>query len=508
MIKNTLARIVRSCSAALLLSVVIHGWFAGVPTAVAAQAVTISLNGERLETPVEPRLSQGRILVPARAVFEKVGASVRWDERLRRVEIATPGRRVLLPLGSDWAQVNDRFIALDVPAGIIDGRTLVPLRFVAETIGAGVHWRPDDGTVLLTTGSTQPDAGPMPSPERTAMTVTAQGTAGNPWLSLAEAQALSEAAGWSLSVDAVERTLRFRRGDDRALMIADVPVAERNGTFVALTADAVPATAIGTASTAAPGDADWRIPLAMFEIVFGWEIEPVVAGAENAQEQPPTAAPLRYVVRYPSDPSPWPQSPAAPEGVDALIDALRPLQAPIRGARATFADSQVAGAPRPYRNGVHEGFDWYGGVVGVPVTPDTPVRALRAGVVVRADHDWRTPSAATRQAWLAASARSGETPAWILDLLRGRQVWVLHGDGILARYVHLSSVAAGLQPGTRVEAGQILGTAGNSGTSDEVAGRRNAGVHLHLDVLIAGENPWLRLSPAQQRAVWSAVMTD
>lgn len=77
-----------------------------------------------------------------RAIFEALGASVDWDQAYRETVTATKnGTTVKLRIGSETAYRNDQPITLEVP-GIMDEnwRTMVPLRFVSEALGANVDW--------------------------------------------------------------------------------------------------------------------------------------------------------------------------------------------------------------------------------------------------------------------------------------------------------------------------------------------------------------------------------
>lgn len=89
---------------------------------------------------VPPQVVRGRVLVPLRAVGEVLGARVRWDPRRRAAVVEKDRQQVVVPAGSARAYVAGKPRALDVPARLVAGRVLVPLRFVAEAMGVPVHW--------------------------------------------------------------------------------------------------------------------------------------------------------------------------------------------------------------------------------------------------------------------------------------------------------------------------------------------------------------------------------
>lgn len=113
--------------------------------------VQVLLDQHRLSFDVEPMIDQGRTLVPLRGILEAVGAQVAWHELTKTVTAQKDGTRIELQIGSVVARVNDKTVILDVPARVVDGRTLVPLRFVGESLGLKVDWNPATRTAALTT---------------------------------------------------------------------------------------------------------------------------------------------------------------------------------------------------------------------------------------------------------------------------------------------------------------------------------------------------------------------
>ncbi len=189
-----------------------------------------------------------------------------------------------------------------------------------------------------------------------------------------------------------------------------------------------------------------------------------------------------------------------------LVQQLSFLQSPIPGAKISSRDSQLPGAPRTYRNGTHEGLDYYDGFCGVPVHFGDPVYAAGAGIIIRVDHNYKELPMDKREEMLRASAAAGDTPEDILDKLRGRQVWIVHAFDVVTRYAHLDTVSENIQVGDWVEAGDFVGTIGNSGTSNGARGTRGD-AHLHFEIWI--ENSYLGegLPPEEVRSLWHQVLS-
>jgi len=99
----------------------------------AAASVTLEVNGQEIWPDVPPRIVGGRVMVPIRWIAEALGADVEWDAGRQTVIIFTDGERVEIPAGSV----------------IVQGRTLVPIRAVAEGLGAEVVWHPEKRIVQI-----------------------------------------------------------------------------------------------------------------------------------------------------------------------------------------------------------------------------------------------------------------------------------------------------------------------------------------------------------------------
>ncbi len=97
----------------------------------------------------KPVIENGRTLVPLRAIFETMGATVDWNNDTRTVTAARGDVTISLAIGSDQLYVNGEAKTLDVPAEIINGSTMVPARAVAEAFGCEVNWNNDARRVYI-----------------------------------------------------------------------------------------------------------------------------------------------------------------------------------------------------------------------------------------------------------------------------------------------------------------------------------------------------------------------
>lgn len=118
--------------------------------AAGVEGVTAFVNGKKPAFDVPPMIKDGRTLVPFRAIAEALDAEVAWDGETRTVTIVRDGVTVQLPVGSSVAVINGQEVTLDVPASIVNGRTVVPARFIAEALGALVEWVPEGQIVVVT----------------------------------------------------------------------------------------------------------------------------------------------------------------------------------------------------------------------------------------------------------------------------------------------------------------------------------------------------------------------
>ncbi len=116
---------------------------------IMANDISVMLNGKVISFDVPPQNINGRVMVPMRKIFEALNASVSWDGDTLTV-IADDGvNKVSMQIGNTLIKVNEKEIVLDVAPQLIDGRTLVPVRAVAESFDAEVKWISDTQTVEI-----------------------------------------------------------------------------------------------------------------------------------------------------------------------------------------------------------------------------------------------------------------------------------------------------------------------------------------------------------------------
>lgn len=169
---------------------------------------------------------------------------------------------------------------------------------------------------------------------------------------------------------------------------------------------------------------------------------------------------------------------------------------PIKNAQISKNDSQLPNAPRAYRCGFHEGFDFYNGYCGAKIENGTPVLAIADGEIRRADRNYTEIEQGKRAQLLEEAHNLGFTSDSTLDILRGRQVWLDHGNGIVTRYCHLSRVPQGLRG--KVKKGDVIGFVGSSGTKSKTP-------HLHFEIRIGKDFLGKGKSPEEIREIMEVI---
>ena len=104
--------------------------------------IPVIVNGQKVKFPdTEPFINtDGRTMVPVRFVSERLGADVTWESDTETAVIKYNGKEIRMPIGSNQVSVNGQAVELDTQAELYEGRTMVPLRFVSEVLGSKVEW--------------------------------------------------------------------------------------------------------------------------------------------------------------------------------------------------------------------------------------------------------------------------------------------------------------------------------------------------------------------------------
>lgn len=147
---------------------------AALPLTVAARDLAIEVDGTALVFNQPPIVREGRVFVPLRGLFERLGAKIVFDAG--HISVTSGTRAISLQVGDPTAIVDGRSLPLEAPPIVIAGTTLVPLRFVAQSLGANVAYDPSIRVVSIaarapagaSSSAAAPDS-PMPvaSPEST-----------------------------------------------------------------------------------------------------------------------------------------------------------------------------------------------------------------------------------------------------------------------------------------------------------------------------------------------------
>ncbi len=114
------------------------------------------VNGEEIALDAAPIIRNDRTMLPVRFVAEKLGAFVTWDEATGTATILTEEVEIEITINKAEALVNGESVALDSPAFIENNRTYLPVRFIAEKLGATVTWDGETSTATITLGGFVP----------------------------------------------------------------------------------------------------------------------------------------------------------------------------------------------------------------------------------------------------------------------------------------------------------------------------------------------------------------
>lgn len=133
---------------------------ASTSTNTAAGSIGVSINGRSVSFDVSPFVNaQNRTMVPIRFISEELGSQVSWISAEQKVTIRHQGQEIELWIGKPDAKVNGSTVTMDTQAVLVNGRTMVPLRFISESFGANVEWQASNRMVVITTAASKQPQG-------------------------------------------------------------------------------------------------------------------------------------------------------------------------------------------------------------------------------------------------------------------------------------------------------------------------------------------------------------
>lgn len=119
------------------------------PGVLTRSDIAVVFNGTEIGFDSDPFIEEGRTMVPVRGIAYLLGAETAWDPATKTVTFTRDGTTIKLVIGQKSAFMNTVELPLDAPAMIQNGRTMVPLRFVAEAFDAKVSWEKSTRTVII-----------------------------------------------------------------------------------------------------------------------------------------------------------------------------------------------------------------------------------------------------------------------------------------------------------------------------------------------------------------------
>lgn len=134
-----------------------------------AANISVYLNGQAQTYNPAPIIQKGTTIVPMRAIFEQLGANIDWDPKTMTVTATKDNTLISLTIGQQVAYINGKQVTLAIPSQTINGRTMVPLRFVSESLGAMVRWEAKTWSIYIDNAPTNTQ--PQNQVSQTTLTV-------------------------------------------------------------------------------------------------------------------------------------------------------------------------------------------------------------------------------------------------------------------------------------------------------------------------------------------------
>ena len=134
----------------LILNTLTTVFAAGTAITLQVDNNTINIGNRSISIDTAPVIMNGRTLIPVRGVSEAMGGNVNWNNDTKTVTITLGSNKVEMTIDSTTAYFNDKAQTLDVAPVVLNGRTMLPARFIAESFGFDVNWDNDTKTISIT----------------------------------------------------------------------------------------------------------------------------------------------------------------------------------------------------------------------------------------------------------------------------------------------------------------------------------------------------------------------
>lgn len=203
--------------------------------AQAAVKFNILIDGVRLTTSQAPVMIQGRVMLPMRAIFEALDAKVKWNQKTQTVTAVRDNTKIVLKINSKTATINNKSVRLDVPAKNLKGATMVPVRFVSESLGEKVGWNSKTKTVSITTTSNGgrpvpvPDTGLSPASNVTVRDIANNGDGRDLQVSFSKSYTESRADQYRVMIVKAEKSYNFNQSSARMVPSSNYSVVFPTG---------------------------------------------------------------------------------------------------------------------------------------------------------------------------------------------------------------------------------------------------------------------------------------
>ncbi|MCR8659745.1 stalk domain-containing protein [Paenibacillus endoradicis] len=120
-----------------------------IPVRYETQQIGVFIEGKQQTYTQPPVNRNGNVLVPLRGIFESLGATVKWESSTQTVTATKGGTTIVLTIGSSTAYVNGKPVVLNAAAQLLNGSTMVPIRFISEVLGGVVEWDKNSKSVIV-----------------------------------------------------------------------------------------------------------------------------------------------------------------------------------------------------------------------------------------------------------------------------------------------------------------------------------------------------------------------